>query len=199
MKSIKTVIIVLILLLTGVLAVVGLRAAKTFLSGAASGCEPSGIRAQADVGSATISWQTEKECQGVVEYGTTPASLLLRALETQPVATHRVVLSPLKENTTYYFRIRVGEDIYDNNGIPHSFKTILSEGRGQEEILAPTSMPTRGVSGTGVTTPGSCAKVSQCKKLEFNEKFGTSECAYDFDANGVVNSADWIECLNTNK
>ena len=104
MKGMKTVIIVVILILTGVLAVVGLRAAKTYLGGAAGGTEPTGVRAQADARSATISWQTEKESQGVVEYGTTPASLLLRALESQPTTVHRVVLSPLKGETTYYFR-----------------------------------------------------------------------------------------------
>lgn len=194
MKNLKAIIIIVILLLVGFLAVVGIRAARTYLGGAAGGTEPTNVRAQADVKSATISWQTEKESQGVVEYGTTPASLLLRALETQQTMSHRVILSPLKENTTYYFRIKVGETIYDNNGIPFSFKTQEDEGE------TPTAAPTVQVS-TSTPTPatGSGNKVARCVMSEFKEKFGTSDSQYDFDNNGVVNSKDWIECLNANK
>jgi len=205
MKNIKTIIIILILLLTGVLAVVGLRATKTYLSGAAGGSEPKGVRVQAEGKSATVSWQTEKDSQGVVEYGTTPASLLLRALETQPAKVHRVVLSPLKENTTYYFRIRVGETIYDNNGIPYSFKTKPSGGSTVTPTAASkplvTPSPTKALATPTVAQneATSSAKVTRCLKSEFTEKFGTSDSRYDFDGNGVVNTKDWIKCLQTNQ
>ena len=194
----KTVIIVVILILTGVLAVVGLRAAKTYLGGAAGGAEPTGVRAQADAKSATISWQTEKESQGVVEYGTTPASLLLRALGSQPTTAHRVVLSPLKEETTYYFRIRVGETIHDNNGIPYSFKTT-----GGAEVVSPTEAvvptvpvvePTVPIEEPTEATSGG-TKVTTCVAADFKDKFGTSNSEYDLDDNGTVNSKDWIDCL----
>lgn len=207
MKSAKTIIIIVILLLTGVLVVVGLGAARTYLSGAASGCDPTGVRAQADAKSTTISWQTTKECQGVVEYGTTPASLLLRALETSAATTHRVVLSPLKENTTYYFRVRVGEEIYDNNGIPWSFKTKATgeTGEGTQASPSASTVTTTPVQ-VQVTTPApttasasGVTKVTTCVKSEFTEKFGTSDAKYDFDNNGTVNTKDWIECLNANK
>jgi len=193
----KKIIIVIILILTGVLIVVGLKTAKTFLSGAASGCDPTGVRAQADSGSATVSWQTEKECQGVVEYGTTPASLLLRALETQPTTVHRVTLAPLKENTTYYFRIRVGEEIYDNNGIPYSFKTTAKE-EGEEEKPKPTPTKTEAKPTTKPTT-ASCTKIKVCEIKDFSQKFGTTDCRYDLDENGNVNGADWALCLKQNK
>lgn len=206
-KNLKTIIIIVILLLSGVLIVVGLGAARTYLSGAAGGCEPSAVRAQAEAKSTTISWQTDKECQGVIEYGTTPASLLLRALETQSVKTHRVVLSPLKGGTTYYFRVKAGETIYDNNGIPWSFKTKSAD----EETsgLTPTTVETT-PSPTGVSVPlatptvatGSSTsetKVTNCVKADFKEKFGTSDARYDFDNNGTVNTKDWIECLNRNQ
>lgn len=206
MKNIKTIIIIIILLLTGFLSVVGLRAAKTYLSGAAGGSEPKGVNVQADVKSATITWQTEKDVQGIVEYGTTPASLLLRALETQPTKVHRVALSPLKENTTYYFRIRVGETIYDNGGIPYSFKT-QSTGAAVP-TSGPTSAPTptsRPISPTVTPAPTSpqestgSAKVTQCVQSEFKDKYGTKDSRYDFDDNGIVNTRDWIKCLQVNQ
>lgn len=204
--NIKKIIIVVILLLTGVLAVFGLRAAKTYLSGAAGGAEPQNVQVQAETKSATISWQTEKEAQATVEYGTTPASLLLRAPEKQPATTHRVNLSPLRAKTTYYFRIRVGDKIYDNDGIPFSFKT-----KGEEAAAggSPTQQPTSQPSPTKAEASPSAqpttssatdsAKVSQCVKTEFSEKFGTSDASYDLDDNGIVNTRDWIKCLNKNQ
>lgn len=193
MKNFKTVIIVVILILTGVLAVVGLRAAKTYLSGASGGASPQGVRAEADINSTTISWQTEKASRGVVEYGTTPASLLLRALETQETTAHRVTLSPLKANTTYYFRLKIGETIYDNNGIPYSFKTKSAE-EGSSSV-SPTAVPTV----VQPTTAADGAKVTTCLESEFKLKFGSKDTKYDFDGNGVVNTKDWIECLKAQK
>ncbi len=196
--NIKKIIIVVILLLTGVLAVFGIRAAKTYLSGAAGGAEPENVQVQAESKSATISWQSEKESQATVEYGTTPASLLLRAPEQQAATTHRVDLSPLRSGTTYYFRIRVGDKIFDNDGIPFSFKTKAEE---TEEALSPTptqrALPTSAQPTT--TTATDSAKVTQCVKSEFKEKFGTSNSSYDLDDNGVVNTRDWIMCLNENQ
>jgi len=200
MKNIKTIIIIIILILTGVLAVVGLNAAKNYLSGAAGGSEPKNVRVQADVKSASISWQTDKESQAVVEYGTTPASLLLRALENQSVTSHKVTLSPLKSGTTYYFRIRVGETIYDNNGIPFSFKT-----KSADELDSTAKSATVTPAVEKQLTPTKAAtdsalleKVTTCVKTEFTAKFGTKDPAYDLDGNGVVNTGDWIKCLRDN-
>jgi hypothetical protein len=207
-KKIKMVVIIVILLLVGVLAAVGVRTAKTYLSGASGGKEPQNVRVQADVKSATVTWQTDKEVQGTVEYGTTPASLLLRALENQPSTTHRVVLSPLKEETTYYFRIRVGEEIYDNNGIPYSFKTKPGEVTVSPTVAVqptvaatPTTRPTVNPTEAPEASPTSTSsgtKVTTCNKSDFMEKFGTSDSKYDFDENGTVNTSDWVQCLNQN-
>jgi hypothetical protein len=201
------------LLLTGVLAAVGVRTAKTYLSGASGGKEPQNVRVEADVKSATVSWQTDNEVQGTVEYGTTPASLLLRALENQPGTTHRVVLSPLKSETTYYFRLRIDDEIFDNNGIPYSFKTKEEEGAASQEpepVVEPTDMPaaepspepevtTEPTQPTQPTEPSEPSeKVTSCDKSEFKEKFGTSDTRYDFDDNGTVNTRDWILCLDEN-
>ncbi len=201
MKNIKAIIVLIILVLGGALAVVGLKTAKTYLSGAAAGTEPKGVRVQAEDRSAVITWQTDKEAQGIVEYGTTPASLLLRALETQPTKVHRVTLSPLRAGTTYYFRIRVGETIYDNSGIPYSFKTKGEAEAGGKNNQLPAISPTVAVNpvptGTGAitSTPANPGKVAQCVKSEFVDKFGTNDARYDFDNNGTVNTRDWVKCL----
>ena len=197
MKNIKKIIIIIILILTGVLAVVGLNAAKNYLSGAAGGSEPSNVRVQADVKSASISWQTDKEAQAIVEYGTTPASLLLRALENQAVVSHKVNLSPLKSGVTYYFRIRVGETIYDNNGIPFSFKTKSADETDPAGVTITPPAESQLTPTSAATDSASLEKVTTCVRSEFVAKFGTTNFAYDLDSNGAVNTGDWIKCLQS--
>ncbi len=195
--NIKKIIIVVILLLTGVLAVFGLRAARTYLSGAAGGAEPQNVQVQAEAKEAVISWTTEKETQSTVEYGTTPASLLLRAPEQQSTTSHKIDLSPLRAGTTYYFRIRVGDKIYDNDGIPFSFKTKAEEG----ETALPTEPPMEPeepATSSAEPSTETEVKVSQCIMSEFMDKFGTSDASYDFDDNGLVNTRDWILCQQEN-
>jgi len=171
----KTIIIMVILLLAGVLGVLGVNTAKTYLGSAAGGMEPQNIRAQSneDGRGAEVTWVSDKESMGVVEYGTTPASLLLRAVESQAVLSHRVALAPLKPNVSYYFRIRIGDEIYDNGGIPYSFRTEA------KTVVSPTPQVTI-VPLVPTTAPGGGA----CD--------GTS----DYNGDGVVNSLDRIDCLN---
>lgn len=219
-KNIKTIIIIVILLLAGILAAVGVQTARTYLGGAIGGKEPTNVRVEADIKSATVTWQTEQEVQGTIEYGTTPASLMLRAPETQPVTSHRVVLSPLRADTTYYFRIRVGDDIFDNNGIPFSFKTKpeevipeqplpvdeepevpIEEPEAPEEELeySPEEPETPEEPEDTPEEPDLEEKVSYCDIDEFKGKFGTSDSRYDFDDNGIVNTRDWLLCLEENE
>jgi hypothetical protein len=122
--SIRTVIILVILVLVGVLGVLGMNTVKTYMSGAAGGEEPTGvlIKRSEDGKSVTITWATDKDTQGVVEYGTTPASLLLRKSEAEMSSTHSLTIDSLVADKPYYFRFRIGEEIYDNNGIPYSIK-----------------------------------------------------------------------------
>ncbi len=169
--SIKTIIIIVILLLVGVLGVLGVNTARTYLSGASADLAPKNVlgKGNEDGKSATITWTTEKEAMGVVEYGTTPASLLLRAPESSQSTSHSVVLSPIKAGTNYYFRIRVGEEVFDNNGIPYSFKT-------KTVVVEPTQIPTVVVMPTVIT----------CNKTT------------DYDKDGVVNSLDYVNCLRNN-
>lgn len=183
--SLKTVIIIVILLLVGVLGVLGVNTARTYLSGASADLAPKNVLGKGNVDgkSATITWTTDKETMGVVEYGTTPASLLLRAPESSQSTSHSVVLSPLKAGTNYYFRIRVGEEVFDNNGIPYSFKTMTA-------AIEPTQIPTITVVPTVAVLPtikvASGSGVTTCNKTT------------DYDKDGVVNSLDYVNCLKNN-
>jgi hypothetical protein len=170
--AIKSILIVVILVLVGVLGFLGVNTAKTYLSGASADTEPKNVLAKPseDGKSATISWTSDKALVGVVEYGTTPASLLLRAPESDQVTSHAVVLSPLKTNTNYYFRIRVGEEVFDNSGIPYSFKTKVSS-------VVNEVTPTKPVVVVPTLVAGECQK------------------GVDFNGDGTINTKDYIDCL----
>jgi hypothetical protein len=73
--------------------------------------------------SAMISWTTDQPTQGVVEYGTAPTALVFFAPEAQKVRKHEVELTLLSPKTTHYFQIRVGEETFDNGGVPWTFTT----------------------------------------------------------------------------
>lgn len=186
--TLKTVITIGVLFLAGVAAVIGVKVARTYFSGASGADQPTNVRILTDSSSATISWQSSKSSMGVVEYGANQANLLLRAPETAPSTSHRIILSPLKAGTTYYFRIRVGNSVYDNNGIPYSFHTKDTTGAG----ATITPLP-------GQATPSAAAAAGQlvtsCIVSDFKQAFGTHNKAYDFDGNGVVNTQDWLKCL----
>ena len=184
--SLKTVIVMTILALVGVLSFLGMGAAKTYLSGASAGSEPKSVLAtpSEDGKSVVITWQSDKEVQSVVEYGTTPASLLLRSLETDSSADHKVSISPLKPVTSYYFRIRVGEEVYDNSGIPFSFKTKGVAGGAVVPTVAPTAATLPTATTKPLPTTVATLSPSRCSRT------------VDYNGDGVVNSIDFIKCSN---
>lgn len=211
-STLKTIIVLVILVLVGVLGVLGVNTIKTYTSGASSNGEPKSVLAKPSANSATISWTSDVKAQSVVEYGTSPASLLLRAAETDSIVDHSVQISPLKQNTSYYFRIRVGDQVYDNGGIPYSFKTKV------DETATPTivTMPTVALVPTAAST---CMRNIDYNKdgttnsLDFiycmQHPLGgtivptgtTSTCSreIDYNADGVINSLDFIKCLQSKK
>lgn len=207
--KIKTIIIIVIVVLVGVLGLLGVRTARTYLSSAAGGVEPQNVTAKVneDGRGAVVSWISEKESMGVVEYGTTPASLLLRAVESEQVTNHRVSLAPLKANVTYYFRIRIGDEIYDNEGIPYSFKTLAEISPSPSPTPMVTLVPTVPVvetcnkttdyNGDGVVNSLDYLDCLKGEKLPGSQMTPTAdECrGYDYDQNGVINSLDRLKCL----
>ncbi|MFA6518739.1 MAG: fibronectin type III domain-containing protein [Candidatus Shapirobacteria bacterium] len=188
--SIKTILVLVILLLVGVLGVLGMDTMRTYLSGASADMTPSQVMSKVgeDGKSATISWTTLKETKGYIEYGTTPASLLLRSeIESgAPTLSHSVTIEPLKANVNYYYRLRAGDEskdkneweVFDNGGIPYSFNTKTGS-----EIAEPT--PTVALVTTVPPTTVTTAPAS-----------GSDGCqtGIDYNNDGIVNSIDLITC-----
>lgn len=179
--NVKSIIVLVIILLVGVLGVLGINTVRTYMSSAATDTAPNGVLAKplVDGKSAAVSWTSDKASMGVVEYGTTPASLLLRAVETESVTNHKVTLTPLKSGVNYYFRIRVGEEVYDNNGIPYSFKTLASTEAAPTPsvVFAPTVPPV--IAPTVPATGGGCV------------------IGGTYNGKKIVNSLDMIECMKS--
>jgi len=177
--NVKMLVIFGVLLVVIILGVVGVGAVRTFMSGASSAVEPQGVTAvsSADGKSATVSWTAGKESTSSVFYGTTAASLVLTAIETNSTTDHNVSLTSLRPATTYYFKIVAGGETFDNGGIPYSFKTNGSS----EDIsgVTPTLVPTDTVLPLS-ETPGNTA--------------GTCDPKIDYNGDGVVNSFDLVEC-----
>ena len=172
-------------------------AIRTFFGEATGGAKPQGVRvANISANSATISWQTAEPVVGQVEYGTTPGSFLLRATETSPTTNHNVSLSPLLPETIYYFRIRLGEGIYDDNGAPYSFTTKEAVAKMPSPGVSPAVSPTVVISRpTATPTQNLSPVISPTEKYtldDFKKAFGTSKAEFDINKDGVVNSADWV-------
>lgn len=116
--------------------------------------------------STAITWTTDKESQGVVQYGTSADSLTFFAPETQKSTTHSVPLTLLAENMTYYFTLKIGDKIFDNAGVPWSFTTKSKSGRTGQSII-PTMAP--------VADPYlSCTQETDCDVIK--EKIQSSQC-----------------------
>ncbi len=124
-----------------------------------------------DATNATVSWETGKETIAVIEYGTAADASTFNEFAFSEIETtsHSVNLSSLEPNTTYFFQIRIGDEIYDNGG---SFWTITTAPGGDLEgspTLAPTGpiisppesiTPSASISATIVPTPSISASIS---------------------------------------
>jgi hypothetical protein len=146
---------------------------------------------------ASISWTTDQETQGVVEYGASPTSLNLFAPETQKTKTHNVSLSLLSPGTSYYFQIRITDTKYDNGGVPWTFSTKVT---GVDVSLATPSAtvvpksPTSAVSPTDFILnplPTSSLHINpsptgetDCQKI--CQKIGYTCSTYDWMISGCV-------------
>ncbi len=194
--NLKTVIIFAILILVIVLSVLGVNTAKTFISGATAGYEPQSLKAVPNENgkTATISWTTDKSVKASVFYGTNRASLLLMAEDAQATDSHNILLSNLKSDTTYYYKIVVDTDnIFDNGGALYDFKTGGKVG----DSLTPT--PTLTISPTVTVKPSLTATPTAVPTTKVSSVTGTpsSNCnkTTDYNKDKVINSLDYISCL----
>jgi len=205
MKNKKTIIVIIAIFLAIVLIVglvLGIDEIKNLFSQAAGQQQPQGTRVtNITANSATIVWQTAVPVIGQIEYGTTPGSFLLRAAETNQAANHNLTLSPLLPETIYYFRVRIDNQAYDNNGAPYSFttKAIAETVSPMPTIIPPQDQnvqsPTQEPEETTVSpspTPSQSSTEEKYILGDFVEKFGTSDPEFDLNNDGVVNGQDWF-------
>lgn len=128
--------------------------------------------------SVKVSWATGEDSQGVVEYGTSPTALNFFGPESQKTKSHSIDLTLLSPTTTYYFQIRIGDQKFDNGGVPWAFttKNIGDSTRQSTSTVEsePTPTPTRPavISPTLSPTPISSINIggagcgeTDCKKI----------------------------------
>jgi uncharacterized protein (UPF0333 family) len=186
--NIKMVVIFAVLLVVIILGVVGVGAVRTFMSGATSATEPKGAPtavSSADGKSATVTWTADKESTSSVIYGTTAASLVLTAVETNSTTDHSVSLTSLRPGTKYWFKVIADGETYDNGGTPYSFQT---SGEDTADIT-----PTEAVVPTDTTLPLAETPVGTTSAMPT----GTCDPKVDYNKDGVVNSFDLTECKKT--
>jgi hypothetical protein len=183
--NLKTIVIVIVMLVVIVLGVVAVTQAKIFMSGATSDVEPTNVVAVSseDGKTVTITWTSEKESVAKIEYGTTAASLVLMTADSVATKSHSLTLNQLRPATNYYYRIRIGDEIFDNGGMPYIVKTKGETGA--TVTLVPTV--TTPEAGASVITP---ATSQSGTVLICNSKT-------DYNKDGVINSFDMATCKNT--
>lgn len=144
--------------------------------------------------SVTISWTTNQETQGIIEYGTTPTALNFFAPEAQKTKNHSVDLTLLSPSTTYYFQIRIGDKKFDNGGVPWTFST-----KAVEKTLPPaepTATPTP-ESASPTPTPIQSLKIEdQGSQTATDEKCEETDCQKIKEKLGKgCTTQDYFKCL----
>lgn len=102
---------------------------------------------------ATVHWSTGEPTQGTILYGTEPTTMRLLVPEQGRVLEHSVTIPLLAPGTTYYFTIRIGDEIYNNGGEPWAFTT-----KALDNVL-PTPTINRPTSGT-------CPQTDDCNQIQ---------------------------------
>ncbi len=176
--KVKNIVIFGVLGVVMVLVVVAVSQVRTFMSGASSDIEPQNVSAipGEDGKSATITWTSDKESISKVEYGTTAASLVLMSAESVAAVNHSLSLSSLRPATTYYYRIRIGEEVFDNGGVPYNFKTKADA----TAVVSPTLIPTVPLTTTNNNVASGAGIVCDPKA--------------DYNKDGVVTGLDVMAC-----
>lgn len=225
--GLKTIISLGISILVIVLLVLGISVVRNYMSGAAADYEPQNLVAvpKEDGKSAMVTWTTDKSVKASILYGTNIGSLLLMAEDIEPTTSHSILLTNLRTNTNYFYKVVVDNDnVFDNGGSMYSFKTgSITE---EDQNISPTSeseeapliseiTPTVGVSQTAT---GSTKNNSTCQKTVDYNKDGVvnsmdyllcvkgkvapsaiGPCDGDYNNDGVINSLDKLKCLQDTK
>lgn len=145
---------------------------------------------------ATITWLTGEDTQGVVEYGTSPSQLVFFAPEAVATTNHRVEITLLQPDKTYYYVLRINGERFDNEGVPWQFTTKLPGGEapsgtevtpGQDVTTAPSDNPVQPPSNGAETPqnpPTTCPQTADC--VEIQKQLGKG-----------CSTSDYLKCLRS--
>jgi hypothetical protein len=221
-KQVKVITTVLGVCAAILLSILGFRFLGEYLTSRASNAAPQNVSIQEiSTTSAKVKWTTDLETQSVIEYGTTPTSLTFFAPEGTKTTQHEVELNLLSAGSTYYFQVKVGDQVFDNGGVPWTFTTLEKDAdqatsTTEDPLFSPSPStlpsPTEGVETQTTPTPteaetptatpsptaGTVEKDTECILNEYKSRFYTDVAEYDQDDNGVVNLRDWSVCNSKN-
>lgn len=224
-KKIKVILLVVFLLvILGVTVFVGQQAA--FRLAKASSCPAQKIAvAQVAANSAVVTWDSENETQGRVEYGVNATNLSFSTPEGSSGKKHNVPLTLLTPNTVYYYLVTVGKNRCDSTGqtcqdkcVPFTFTTSASSAPSQiisTNTPIPTKIPTAGASVTKASSVSATIRPSGpeptsglsafCSLVKNNVGRNSKDPnwsktkQYDVDGNGVINGLDIFKCQKDGK
>ena len=154
---------------------------------------------------ASVSWGTDTEAVTAIEYGTAPDPSKFQSLPASgsPATQHNIDLTSLEPNTTYYFQIRVGETVYDNDGQYWTFTTnaeTATDGTQPDSSLSPTGgvsivpTPTKSASTSASLTP-STSPSADATPTPSGSICDSTDCAEIQDNLGTLcTTQDYVRC-----
>ncbi|MCA9371770.1 fibronectin type III domain-containing protein [Candidatus Woesebacteria bacterium] len=200
--------------LVGILLYLSLNVLQTSTS--ANQDQPQNITSSVIGTTAQITWTTQDQTVAIVEYGTSqdPTSFQDFAISEVPSSEHSVDIPNLEPNTTYYYRMKINDTYYDNDGLFWSFTTESSQDSttSDETITGDTSL-TPTAETTPATTPSATPAVvfSPSPTLNPQETPTASDSATPTPVNicdqndctaiknalgNPCDTQDYIQCLN---
>ena len=146
-------IIGILILMAGVFAgVMLLKNNQIFKIGASPTITPKDVRiGSLSDSSAVISWTTADQTADFITYGINQnvGTVTNETENDQKFTTHSIIITGLKPESNYYFKINSNGTMFDNNGVPWQFST------GKTLTTAQASIP---VSGSVITSSGDPVK-----------------------------------------
>ena len=216
-KQLKTIGIIIFLLIVLAVTIYLGRRASLYLA-RASACQAQKVTAEkVSPNSAIISWTTQENSQGRVEYGTSATNLTFSAPETAEAQQHNLPLTLLTPNTIYYYLITIGKNRCDSTGqtckdncIPWSFTTsALSPQKDIVETIpsvSPSSTGSAQITSKPAGPSPTSALSSFCLQVQKNIGKSSRDAStwpeikqYDIDSNGIINGLDIIKCQKAGK
>mgnify|MGYP001058957942 CR=1 FL=1 len=170
--------------------ILGLKKFSGTRSKASQENQPKNIRLEeVNPTSATISWTTKEPAYGFVSYGESMS--LGNTVQTGEKATvHTATVPNLTAGTTYYYKVGVGEEIYDNEGVPYSFTTPKDTTTKKEpaEETATSAFQEETEQESQEQEATDSAKTEE----DFKNAFGTENAEFDLNGDGKVTVLDLL-------